>query len=464
MNNRQKLVQAHFLGNEDIILKRLLLIYRKSQSDINSKIQHLTFKIGRLEAEYFSLDDTDPQKAAIKSQIQAKIYQKQYQEQLKKQIDGILNEMQVKQFTTISEYLDACYTDGFIGTVFDLHGQNIPLIMPINQESMVTAVQLDSKISEGLYTHLNEDVQRLKTVIASQVTRGIASGMTYAQIAQQISMRMLGTYENAGGSYAYARRIARTEGHRIQVQAAMDACYNAKERGADIVKQWDSTLDYRTRKSHRHVDGEIRELDQYFSNGLRFPSDPWGRAAEVINCRCALLQRARSALDAAELEELKERAAFFGLDKSDSFNDFKQKYLKAAEAESQRATMKFTETISPGVLTNSGSSGKMNAGLRIGMQFFASKEKQFGKKIGKHAADFGLDPSKAEDREKMRLIIDGIIKNAEEIRIGQWRGQLDEVLFFIKGEDVVLTDQTREFITILKGGITNARVKKARIK
>lgn len=244
----------------------------------------------------------------------------------------------------------------------------------------------------------------------------------------------------------------------------MDACYNAKERGADIVKQWDSTLDYLTRKSHCHVDGEIRELDQYFSNGLRFPSDPWGRAAEVINCRCALLQRARSALAAAELEELKERAAFFGLDKSDSFDDFKQKYLKAAEAESQRATMKFTETIAPGVLTNSGSSGKMNAGLRIGMQFFASKEKQFGKKIGKHAADFGLDPSKAEDREKMRLIIDGIIKNAEEIRIGQWRGQLDEVLFFIKGEDVVLTDQTREFITILKGGITNARVKKARIK
>ena len=146
----------------------------------------------------------------------------------------------------------------------------------------------------------------------------------------------------------------------------MDACYNAKERGADIVKQWDSTLDYRTRKSHRHVDGEIRELDQYFSNGLRFPSDPWGRAAEVINCRCALLQRARSALDAAELEELKERAAFFGLDKSDSFDDFKQKYLKAAETESQRATMKFTETISPGVLTNSGKSGRMISGAMFG--------------------------------------------------------------------------------------------------
>lgn len=335
MNSKQKLVQAQFLNNEAAVIARLLSVYNRSKKDINDKIQHLTFNIGQLQAVYFALDDTDPQKAEIKSQIQSKIYQKQYQEQLKKQIDGILNEMQVKQFTAVSEYLDTCYTDGFIGTVFDLHGQGIPLIMPINQESMVTAVQLDSKISEGLYTHLNEDVQRLKKVIAAQVSRGISSGMNYYQVAQQISMKMLGTYENAGGSLAYAKRIARTEGHRIQVQAAMDACYSAQERGADIVKQWDSTIDGRTRTSHRHVDGEIRELDEKFSNGLRFPGDPSGKAAEVIHCRCALLQRAKWALDDDELEELKQRAEYFGLDKSDTFDDFKQKYLEAAKPEAK---------------------------------------------------------------------------------------------------------------------------------
>ena len=50
-------------------------------------------------------------------------------------------------------------------------------------------------------------------------------------------------------------------------------------------------------KSHQKVDGEIRELDEPFSNGLMFPGDPAGGAAEVVNCRCALLQRARWALD-----------------------------------------------------------------------------------------------------------------------------------------------------------------------
>lgn len=66
-------------------------------------------------------------------------------------------------------------------------------------------------------------------------------------------------------------RIARTEGHRIQCQSGMDACYKAKEKGANVVKQWDATLDVKTRTSHVQVDGEIRELDEKFSNGLMFP-------------------------------------------------------------------------------------------------------------------------------------------------------------------------------------------------
>ena len=35
-----------------------------------------------------------------------------------------------------------------------------------------------------------------------------------------------------------------------------------------------------------------------------------------INCRCAVFQRARWALDQDELETLKERAKYYGLNKS----------------------------------------------------------------------------------------------------------------------------------------------------
>lgn len=324
MNNRQKLVQQQFLNNEKTVIDRLQYIYDQSLTEINKKIRNLEFTIGDLTEEYDWLDDDDPKKEIIRSKIQSKIYQKQYQEALQQQVDGILKQMQTKQFLTISDYLDTCYEDGFIGTVFDMHGQKVPLMMPLDQTKMVRAIQLESKISKGLYTKLGEDVTTLKKRITAEVTRSISTGTSYAQCAKRLAGQTKIGYNKSV-------RIARTEGHRIQTTAAMDAMEQAKDRGADVVKQWDATLDDVTRESHMAVDGEIRELDEPFSNGLMFPGDPSGGAAEVVNCRCALLQRARWALDEDELQTLQDRAAYFGLDKSDQFNDFKKKYLKAVE-------------------------------------------------------------------------------------------------------------------------------------
>lgn len=313
MNSRQKIVQQQYIDNEKAVLNRLKQVYGKALDDINKNIEDL-------------MSRTDSDTASV-------VYRVEYQKALKKQISGILDELNSNQFNTVSEYLATCYDDGYIGTMYDLHGQGIPIITPINQENVVRAVQLDSKISNGLYSRMGEDVSMLKKHITAQVSRGIANGSSFAQVAQQISFKMTGTYNTNGGALGNAMRIARTEGHRIQVQGAMDACYNAKEKGADIVKQWDSTLDARTRDSHAQVDGEIRELDEKFSNGLMYPADPSGGAAEVVNCRCALLQRAKWALDEKELATLKNRAEIFGIDKTENFNDFKKKYLKISSDE-----------------------------------------------------------------------------------------------------------------------------------
>lgn len=323
-------MQQQFLNNEKEVLKRLKSIYTASLGDVNDKISSLEFDIDRLQYEYdWSEDGTE--KTKLQSQIQAKIYQKNYQKALRQQLDGILQKMNDRAFTTVSEYLNECYDNGYIGTMYDLHGQGIPLIMPINQEALVRAVQLDSKISKSLYEKMGENVTKLKRDIAAKVSRGIASGMSYSQVAQQIRFKMIGTYNTNGGAFGRALTIARTEGHRIQVQAGMDALYAAKDMGADVLKQWDSALDNRTRPSHRVVDGEIRELDKPFSNGLQYPGDSSGGAAEVVNCRCALLQRAKWALDEEELETLKKRAEYYGLDKTENFEDFKKKYLNAVE-------------------------------------------------------------------------------------------------------------------------------------
>lgn len=342
MNKRQKLVQQQFINDEEKVIKRLKTIYNQSYKDITGKIKTLDSSIADLQKALADVGEDEigdlaaaflkgkphitPEeaKATLQSMIQSKVYQKNYQKALQKQVDDVLGKMLDKEFTTVSEYINECYENGFIGTMFDLQGQGIPLCFPLDQEAMVRAVQLDSKISQGLYQRLGEDVSLLKRKITAQVSRGISSGMSFQQVAKQLA-------GNTNIGFNNAVRIARTEGHRVQVQSAMDACYKAKDKGADVLKQWDSTMDSATRESHVKVDGEIRELDEEFSNGLMFPGDPGGGAAEVINCRCALLQRARWALDDDELQTLKDRAAYFGIDKTANFEDYKKKYLKASE-------------------------------------------------------------------------------------------------------------------------------------
>lgn len=319
MNKRQKQVIQSQLNDERATLNKLKGIYKKALDDVNDRLAALK---GRAETE----------------NLQSVIYQIQYQEALKKQINGILDTLNGDQFSTISEYLAKSYESGFVGVIYDIHGQGVPLIFPIDQDQVVQAVTLDTKLSKPLYNKLGEDVNLLKKKVANNISRGIAQGQSYSDIAKNIAVGMVGNYARMNGGALYnAMRITRTEAHRISQQAAYDALKKAKDNGADVVKQWDATLDKRTRPSHARVDGEIRELDEPFSNGLMKPGDPRGRAAEVINCRCQLLQRAKCALDEDELDELKDRAAYFGLDKTANFEEFRRKYMPASIANSENS-------------------------------------------------------------------------------------------------------------------------------
>lgn len=436
MNRRQKIVQQQFLNNEEGIIKRLNQVYSQSLKDITAKSQKLYDEIEELTSVYDDIED-DAEKAVLKSRIQSKVYQKQYQDGLKSQVSDILDKMNEEQFTAVSNYLNKCYEEAFVGTLYDLQGQGIPLAFPIDQEAMVRAVQLDSKISKGLYEHLGENVNTLKKHITAQVSRGISTGMTFNQIAQQLSFKMMGTYTNPKGSLAYAKRIARTEGHRIQCQSTMDACYNAKDKGADVVKQWDSTLDGKTRNSHVAVDGQIRELDEPFSNGLMFPGDPSGGAAEVINCRCALLQRARWAVKGGftkmnnftkqlETFDSPEDYAEF---KKDFFSKENKKYMNYVQGmENKYKTKDFAKILdsmntreynhyskllegnpmfNKKALTNSGNSVKMPSGAKYGA--YNDENDPFNKKRRQHAKLY-YEELKNSDTESF---VNAVSKNAD---------------------------------------------------
>ena len=323
MNKREKEILQGQLDSEKKVLKKLEQQYKQALSEINDKIKLLQSK-----TVYDSDGIGQNVQVPLNKLPQSRIYQIEHQKALKAQIQGILDKLHGDTYETIQEYLEDCYVDSFVGTAYDLAGQGIPLIMPIDQNAAVKAIQTDSKISEGLYEAMGVDTKNLKKAIANEATRGVASGMTFADIARNIS-------NVASVPLSNAKRIARTEGHRIQQASTMDAQTEAKKKGADVLKQWDSTLDGATRETHRKLDGQIREVDEPFeADGKKamYPGD-FGDPSEDCNCRCASLTRARWGLDESELDTLKERAKFFGLDKTKDFDDFKSKYLKAMNEE-----------------------------------------------------------------------------------------------------------------------------------
>lgn len=335
MNKREKEVIQAQLDAEKEVLKQLEKQYKKALNDINQKVKLFDYDIQQLENALANDGLDDSARAVLESRKRSKIYQKQYQEALKGQISGILDKLHGDNYATIEAYLNESYVDAFVGTAYDLAGQGIPVIMPIDQAAAVKAVMTDSKISEGLYKALGVDAKKLKKTISSEITRGIASGMLYGDIARNISL-----VSNA--PLSRAKTITRTEGHRIQQASTMDAQKAAKDKGADVVKQWDSTMDGKTRDTHRRLDGQIREIDEPFEADGKKAMAPghFGDPAEDCNCRCVSLTRARWALDEDELQTLRDRAEYFGLDKTKDFEDFKKKYLKALEKDSESGIMK----------------------------------------------------------------------------------------------------------------------------
>lgn len=278
MNKRQKQVQQSLLKNEFAVIKRLEQSYEQAVKDIDDVIARLLAR-----------KDTQ--------NLQSIIYQVKYQTALKKELEGFLEVLHTNNYTLINDYLQDCYTNSHIGTLFDIQGQGVPLIMPLEQEQMISAITLNSKLSAPLYNTLGYNVEVLKIDVMREISRGVAQSLSYQEMA-----RNLKNITNVDLNKCL--RITKTEGHRIQCESAFNVQMGAKAKGANIMKQWDSTLDSRVRPSHQKVDGEIVGVEENFSNGLMYPGDPNGLPNEVINCRCALLQRAKWALTDEEFTKM----------------------------------------------------------------------------------------------------------------------------------------------------------------
>ncbi len=133
-----------------------------------------------------------------------------------------------------------------------------------------------------------ESVRSIVRHARERVRRAIEAGLNApggAESIDQIAERIRGAYRVLSGSQA--QTIARTE----TAKAFNEGRDEAMEQAGVDATEWLSARDEAVREApydHR-IDGEVRPRGVPFSNGLLYPHDPSGAAANVINCRCVAL-------------------------------------------------------------------------------------------------------------------------------------------------------------------------------
>ena len=195
-----------------------------------------------------------------------------------------------------------------------------------NADTVANLIKNDPDILKRPSLDKNLDKRWNKKLFQSQITQGILQGESIDNLAKRVA---LGTTQQDMNA---AIRNARTSTTCAQNAGRTQSYQRAVNMGIELYQVWLAALDSRTRSSHRHMDGEkvkvVKGKKAKFSNGLRYPADPDGRAEEVWNCRCTLVT---SFDEDEDFSDIKERAN--KLDKQ-SYDEWKNEHKQKSKVKS----------------------------------------------------------------------------------------------------------------------------------
>ena len=193
-------------------------------------------------------------------------------------------------------------------------------------DTVANLIKNDPDILKRPSLDRNLDKRWNKKLFQSHITQGILQGESIDNLAKRVA---LGTTQQDMNA---AIRNARTATTCAQNAGRTQSYQRAVNMGIELYQVWLAALDSRTRSSHRHMDGEkvkvVKDKQVKFSNGLRYPADPDGKAEEVWNCRCTLV----TTFDENEdFTDIKDRAN--KLDKQ-SYDEWKNEHKQKSKVKS----------------------------------------------------------------------------------------------------------------------------------
>ena len=132
-------------------------------------------------------------------------------------------------------------------------------------------------------------VQNTAKKTLTKVFRQLQNDPIFQTEGEVVKARMLKKQYNRYNTYQ-AKRLVRTEA----TNAANTALFKSAQDifpGADMQKEWITSMDDRQRDWHGAANGQIVDFNKTFTvmnENLRWPGDTNGTAANVINCRCSM--------------------------------------------------------------------------------------------------------------------------------------------------------------------------------
>lgn len=249
--------------SEKDLANDLQSLYKSLASEITKDIAQLQKEIDTDDKHWKKL-----QKERLES-IRASMYQQ-------------INQVEKQEKQSLWSFLKHQGDTAFNALFYEFEmSQKIPLTFAMLADKQLETIINTPVASRKLSTRLKGNATKMKKNMNRVLVRGFAKGLSTEKMALQIS-------EVGGASYRRSMNIARTEAGRVIGVTTQKSQQDAINAGARIKKKWISTLDGSTRHTHQQLDGQVREVDEYFEIAGKKTLQPhmFGRAEEDCNCRC----------------------------------------------------------------------------------------------------------------------------------------------------------------------------------
>jgi hypothetical protein len=204
-------------------------------------------------------------------------------QKLQLSINKEIMQLSEKTGEVIKESIKEQYKHAFQFEAFNIEkevNRNIGFTLIPNNQIDVAVLNTLDKV--GFLKRNDRNTIKLIFEINTAIASGLIAGDDYATIASILDGKFDIGYYNA-------KRIVRTEGHRVRENGTQNSYEQAESKGLNITKVWLAAVDERTRESHAQADGQEVNIDEAFivdGEELMHPGDPSGSAENVINCRC----------------------------------------------------------------------------------------------------------------------------------------------------------------------------------